>query len=64
MAKKKQTLGIGPDRDWEVEDALRALMRAEEIKKDKKMMARVKALATERLKEVASIAGASEGDPD
>lgn len=31
--------------DWEVEDALRTLQRAEEIEKDTKLMAKVKALA-------------------
>lgn len=64
MSKKSNTLGIGTDRDWEVDDALRTLLRAEEIRKDKKMMARVKAMATERLKEVAVIAGASDGNSD
>lgn len=66
MAKKKHTLGIGSidDRDWEVEDAMRTLMRADEIRKDKKLMARVKAMATQRLQEVAAIAGASADDSD
>lgn len=64
MAKKKHTLGIGIDQDWQVEDAMRTLMRAEEIRKDKKLMAKVKAMATQRLQEVAAIAGASEGDSD
>ena len=42
---------------------MRTLMRAEEIRKDK-LMAKVKAMATQRLQEVAAIAGASEGDSD
>lgn len=62
--KKARTIGIVEDRDWEADDAMRTLMRAEEIRKNKKLMARVKALATERLKEVAAIAGASDGDLD
>ena len=64
MANKNRTIGIEIDKDWEADDAMRALMRACEIRKDKKLMARVKALATERLQEVAAIAGASEGDSD
>lgn len=64
MKKSRQTLGCSIDKDWEAEDALSTLIRAEAIKKDKKMMARVKALAAERLQEVAVIAGASAGASD
>lgn len=44
--------------DWVVEDALRTLMRAKEIKADAKLMKKVKAMAQKRLQEVASVAGA------
>lgn len=49
---------IAPKNEWEVEEDLRTLMRAAEIKKDQKRMARVKELAKKRLEEVASVAGA------
>lgn len=42
--------------DWEVEDALRTLQRAEEIEKDTKLMAKVKALAQQKLLDLAAIA--------
>lgn len=64
MANKNRTIGIEIDKDWEADDAMRTLMRACEIRKDKKLMAKVKAMATQRLQEVAAIAGASEGDSD
>lgn len=40
----------GPDRKWEVEDALRTLNRAEEIRRDKRMMRDVGKLAQEQIK--------------
>ena len=51
MARKKATDTCVPavDRKWEVEDALRTLNRAEEIRRDKKMMGDVKRLATEQI---------------
>lgn len=45
--------------DWQVEDDLRTLARAEEIQKDPKRMARVTELAKKKMLEMASIA--SEG---
>lgn len=42
--------------DWEVEDALRTLMRAKEIEKDTKLMEKVRKLAEEKMKATASIA--------
>ena len=42
--------------DWEVDDALSTLTRAEKIKKDKPLMERVKKRAAERLQEVAAVA--------
>jgi hypothetical protein len=35
--------------DWQVDDALRTLQRAEEIKKDPKLMAKVRAMAKDKL---------------
>lgn len=60
MAKKK-TSGccIASDEEWMVEDALRTLTRAAEIKKDPKLMTKVKALAQKKLQEVAAVAGAA-----
>jgi len=40
MAKK--TTISGPDRQWEIDDAVRTLQRAEAIKKDKFLMGGVK----------------------
>jgi hypothetical protein len=41
MAKSKTILS-GPDRQWEIEDAMRTLQRAEAIRKDKALMGGVK----------------------
>lgn len=41
MAKSKTTLN-NPDRQWEIEDAMRTLQRAEAIRKDKALMGGVK----------------------
>lgn len=41
MKKSKVTLS-GPDRQWEIEDAMRTLQRAETIRKDKALMGGVK----------------------
>lgn len=43
---------IEPDRRYEVEDAMRTLVRAEQIRKDPKLMQDVRVLATD-LKKVA-----------
>lgn len=43
MANKKSKLvAIKPDRQWEIDDAVRTLQRAEAIKKDKFLMGGVK----------------------
>ena len=52
MAKKKRKVILetvaGPStkqqKDWETEEAMRTMMRAEEIKRDKPMMKRVSAM--------------------
>lgn len=57
--KKNTIKGMSPfsDDKWMVEDALRTLTRAEEIKRDKKLMAKVRMLAKERLAEMKAVAG-------
>jgi hypothetical protein len=40
--KRKEKPWSHPDRKWEVQDAMHNIMRAEEHKKDKKLMAEVK----------------------
>lgn len=42
--------------EWEVDDALSTLMRAEKIKKDKPLMERVKKRAAEKVQEAAAVA--------
>jgi hypothetical protein len=44
--------------DWQVEEDLRTIQRANEIKADPKRMALVKAMAKTKLEEIAAIAGA------
>ena len=50
----------GPD-EWEVEDALRTLTRAAEIRKDPKMMAKVRKMAKEKIERMKSLASIGEG---
>ena len=54
MAKKSPMM-VENDK-WQVEDDLRTLCRAEEIKKDPKRYAKAKAMAKEKMMEHASIA--------
>lgn len=53
MPKANVALG---SQDWEVEDALRTLMRAKEIEKDPKLMEKVRKLAEEKMKSAAAVA--------
>lgn len=46
--------------DWRVQDALSTLLRAREIRKDPKLMAKVKALAKTKLAEMQSVADSKE----
>lgn len=64
MAKKNHSLGMTmQEDDWMVEDAMRTLMRAEQIKKDKKLMAQVAKMAKDKLLELSSVAAeASESE--
>lgn len=55
MAKGK-AIATGMDAEWQAEDDLRTLCRAEEIEKDPKRMAAAAALAKKKMLEMASIA--------
>jgi len=66
---KKHTMGssanaIGMDMDWQAEDDLRSIMRANEIKEDPKRLAAVKALAKEKLVDMAKISVISGEKPE
>jgi hypothetical protein len=57
MAKRKGLNETVPSNDdWQAEDDLRTLMRAEEIKADPKRCDRARALAKKRMTEVAKVA--------
>ena len=58
MAKAKNAIGM--ERDWEAEDDLRTLQRAQEIKADPARWKRAKELAKKRLEEIAQVAGAAD----
>ncbi len=51
-----KSIGMKSEDDWMVEDAMRTLMRAKEIRNDKKLMAKVSAMAKEKLMELADVA--------
>lgn len=53
---KAKTSNLVASHDWEVEDALRTLMRAKEIEKDTKLMEKVRKLAEEKMKSAAAVA--------
>lgn len=53
---KIKSLGMKSEDDWVVEDAMRTLMRAKEIRNDNKLMAKVSAMAKEKLMELADVA--------
>lgn len=58
MASGKKVLNaVAAVDDWQTEDDLRTLMRAEEIEKDPKRYKAAKELAKKKLLEMASIAG-------
>lgn len=59
MAKIK-SIGMKSEDDWMVEDAMRTLMRADEIRKDKKLMAKVSAMAKEKLLALAAVTAESQ----
>lgn len=51
-----KSIGMKSEDDWMVEDAMRTLMRAREIRNDKKLMAKVSAMAKEKLMDLADVA--------
>lgn len=53
---KIKSIGMKSEDDWMVEDAMRTLMRAREIRNDKKLMAKVSAMAKEKLMDLADVA--------
>jgi hypothetical protein len=59
-AKKTTTIKAIPSREmdkWEIESALSTLRRADEIRKDPKMMNKVKSLAQEQIKALGGVVG-------
>lgn len=60
MARKNQPILVSADEEWRVEDDLRTLVNAEQIEKDPKRMAKVRALAKKRLIELAGVAAESD----
>jgi hypothetical protein len=55
MAKNKP-VAVKMEDEWKVESDMRCLMEAAAIRKDKKRMAKVKAMAQKKLSEVAGLA--------
>jgi len=51
----KKPVVMHPERKWEVEDAMRVLTRAEQLKKDAKLMADVKRHADEQAAQMKKI---------
>lgn len=64
MAKSTLRLNSPPSEndDWQVEDALRTLIRAEEIESDEKLMAKVRKLAAEKMDDMSEIAKSDRAD--
>lgn len=54
----KPTAGYD-DKKWQVEDDLRTLCRAEEIKKDTKRIAACRTMAKEKMMEMGAVAGST-----
>lgn len=62
MAKRSANtidMPIKEEERWRVEDDMRMLMQAETIRKDPKRMAKVQAMAKQKLLDMASLAGDS-----
>lgn len=55
MTKSKDKPISHPDRNWEVRDAMHTLMRAEEIKRDKALMAQVQKEAARHAEEMKTV---------
>lgn len=60
MKTKVVVSSIKDDERWRVEDDLRIMVEAEKIEKDPKRMAKVQALAKEKMMDVAKIASESD----
>lgn len=56
MAKKNASISLDTPEDWQVESDLRTLLDAEKIEKDPKRMTKVRALAKQKMLDVATIA--------
>lgn len=56
MAKRHSLNTISEDESWKVESDLRTLMECEAIEKDPERMKKVRALAKQKMLEVAAIA--------
>lgn len=48
---------LADDKRWKTEDAMRTLMRAEELKKDKKLMSDVQKMAKEQAAKMSGLCG-------
>lgn len=57
---KKSSSNVSRSEDWHVETDLRTMVEADKIEKDPKRMAKVRALAKERMMEIAAIASETE----
>lgn len=55
MAKTK-AVDVGPDAEWQAEDDMRTLARAEEIRRDPKRLAKAKDMAKKKLAELKTVA--------
>jgi|GEM_PF-2374499 len=62
--KSSRVMGIMPasERDWQAESDLDTLLRARQIRQDKKRFAAAQRVADERLKGLASVSGEGDGD--
>ena len=56
VATKAKGMAIEMDKEWEAEDDVRTLMRAEEIRADKGRMEKAKALAAKKAAAVSKLA--------
>lgn len=56
MKTKKSTNKTTIDRKWEIESAMNTLQRASEIQRDSKLMADVKKMAAQKVKDFNNIA--------
>jgi hypothetical protein len=59
MSKKSTGCCIGPDPNWQIQDDMRTLARAEEIKRDKARHAKAKAAAREELANLKKVTDAT-----